>query len=80
MKGAKHVRPIRQRDPSPDIYGVFSLPKAPTVPQHWNIAPSQTVPVIKTTTEGIRKLAMARWGLIPHWAKDPAIGHRLINA
>ena len=27
-----------------------------------------------------RCLAMPRWGLIPAWARDPAIGHRLINA
>ena len=29
---------------------------------------------------GGRELAMARWGLIPHWAKDASIGSRLINA
>jgi putative SOS response-associated peptidase YedK len=23
---------------------------------------------------------MARWGLVPFWADDPAIGHRLVNA
>ncbi len=23
---------------------------------------------------------MERWGLVPHWAKDPSIGNRLINA
>ena len=23
---------------------------------------------------------MVRWGLIPAWAKEPAIGHKLINA
>ena len=23
---------------------------------------------------------MLRWGLIPVWAKDPNIGHKLINA
>ncbi len=23
---------------------------------------------------------MFRWGLVPHWAKDPRIGNRLINA
>lgn len=27
-----------------------------------------------------RQLALLRWGLIPSWAKDPAIGARLINA
>ena len=26
-----------------------------------------------------RLLRPARWGLVPHWAKDPSIGHRLIN-
>ena len=32
--------------------------------------------------EGVAKrhLALLRWGLIPSWAKDPAIGARLINA
>jgi putative SOS response-associated peptidase YedK len=27
-----------------------------------------------------RELATVRWGLIPAWAKDPAIGNRMINA
>ena len=27
-----------------------------------------------------RSLAMLRWGLVPAWARDPAIGNRLINA
>lgn len=27
-----------------------------------------------------RQLAMLRWGLIPSWADEPAIGNRLINA
>ena len=26
------------------------------------------------------ELATVRWGLIPAWAKDPAIGNRMINA
>ncbi|MFH7326600.1 SOS response-associated peptidase, partial [Desulfurivibrio sp. C05AmB] len=37
-------------------------------------------PVIKSADGEARHLTMARWGLIPHWAKDPAIGNRLINA
>ena len=31
----------------------------------YNIAPSQSVPIIKEN-----KLSQASWGLIPHWAKD----------
>src|SRR3954452_25313721 len=27
-----------------------------------------------------RQLRVLRWGLVPFWAKDPAIGNRLINA
>ena len=45
----------------------------------YNVAPSQDVAVVRATGEG-RTLSMLRWGLIPAWAKDPAIGYRLINA
>ena len=45
----------------------------------YNVAPSQDVAVARAT-EGGRILSMLRWGLIPAWAKDPAVGHRLINA
>ena len=45
----------------------------------YNVAPSQDVAVVRANDHG-RTLAMLRWGLIPAWAKDSAIGHRLINA
>ena len=45
----------------------------------YNVAPSQDVAVVLAAGEG-RTLAMLRWGLIPAWAKDQAIGHKLINA
>ena len=45
----------------------------------YNVAPSQDVAVARAAPDG-RTLAMLRWGLIPSWAKDPAIGHKLINA
>ncbi|MBN2469603.1 MAG: SOS response-associated peptidase [Anaerolineae bacterium] len=44
----------------------------------YNIAPTQ--PVLALTNEGTRDAALLRWGLIPSWAKDPAIGSRMINA
>ena len=28
----------------------------------------------------VRQLRTVRWGLVPSWAKDPAIGSRMINA
>ena len=44
----------------------------------YNIAPSQPVAVIPN--DGKDKLDFFIWGLIPSWAKDPAIGNRMINA
>lgn len=44
----------------------------------YNIAPTQTVIVVGD--DGQRYLTQMRWGLIPSWAKDPAIGNRMINA
>jgi putative SOS response-associated peptidase YedK len=44
----------------------------------FNIAPSQPVAVIPNTGDNV--LSMYKWGLIPSWTKDPAIGDRMINA
>lgn len=44
----------------------------------YNIAPSQNAPVI--IDDHGRQLEFFRWGLIPSWAKDPAIGYKMINA
>lgn len=45
----------------------------------FNVAPTQLAPVV-VDTSGERVLTLARFGLVPHWAEDPAIGARLINA
>jgi len=45
----------------------------------YNIAPMQDVVVVRAV-DGRRTLCVLRWGLIPFWAKDPAIASRLINA
>lgn len=57
----------------------FHLLWVPEIPPHYNIAPSQMVPVVRETDAG-RQLAFLKWGLIPHWARDTHIGARLINA
>ncbi|MGH3915605.1 MAG: SOS response-associated peptidase [Pseudonocardiaceae bacterium] len=28
----------------------------------------------------VRSIRVMRWGLVPHWAKDPGVGSRMINA
>jgi putative SOS response-associated peptidase YedK len=45
----------------------------------YNIAPTQRSPVVRVGAGG-RELTPLRWGFIPSWAKDPAIGARMINA
>ncbi len=44
----------------------------------YNVAPTQDIASI--LNEAPDTLTTARWGLVPHWAKDPAIGNRMINA
>jgi putative SOS response-associated peptidase YedK len=51
-----------------------------TLPLGFNIAPTQTVVAVRADKEGQRELCRLRWGLVPHWADDPQIGSRLINA
>lgn len=47
----------------------------------YNIAPTQPVPVIRQNPkEPIRELSLARWGLIPLWAKDSSVAATMINA
>ena len=45
----------------------------------YNIAPTQDVPIIVREEQGNLVKSM-KWGLVPHWAKDPKIGNSLINA
>ena len=44
----------------------------------YNIAPTQEV--ISILSNGASHLEALRWGLIPSWAKDEAIGNKMINA
>jgi putative SOS response-associated peptidase YedK len=57
----------------------FDADDAPQLPPRFNIAPAQPVATVAVVT-GDRRCRLMRWGLIPPWAKDPAVGSRLINA
>ena len=57
-------------------FGARSMPSARTA--RYNIAPTQPVWALVHTEE--LQLVALRWGLIPSWAKDKAIGNRMINA
>lgn len=55
-----------------------ALPFGDSLRSRLNAAPSQNLPTL--LNEGDRVITMLRWGLIPRWADDPAIGSRMINA
>lgn len=47
----------------------------------YNIAPSQKVLTLRLSPEnGEKELTELKWGFVPFWADDPAIGNRMINA
>ncbi|MBL0141594.1 MAG: SOS response-associated peptidase [Betaproteobacteria bacterium] len=58
----------------------FNVPVHDRIRKRFNIAPTQEAPVVRMTDAGVRGVAMLRWGLVPSWARDPAIGNRMINA
>lgn len=59
-----------------DAYNDYTFP--PQFAPRFNIAPSQ--PVLAIPNDGKNNADFFTWGLIPSWAKDSAIGNRLINA
>jgi putative SOS response-associated peptidase YedK len=57
------------------------------VPPSWNVAPTRPVRAVlerppreEPDAAAVRQLRTLRWGLVPSWAKDAAIGNRMINA
>jgi len=47
--------------------------------ERFNLAPTQKALIVREREEE-REALMARWGLLPHWAKDERISYKLINA
>lgn len=70
------TQPLRKVLP---LFGVEPQEAPADASPRYNIAPTQSVPVVRAS-EAERHFAELRWGLIPLWAKDRAIGNRLINA
>jgi putative SOS response-associated peptidase YedK len=65
---------------------LFMFEQRPNLMPRYNIAPTQDVPIVRLTRDGPtgdgtgRELIAVRWGLVPFWADDLAIGNRMINA
>ncbi len=68
------------RTPAYKLAEAFGVEVRANLAARYNIAPSQDVAVLRTGPDNQRELAILRWGLVPGWAKDPAMGNRMINA
>jgi putative SOS response-associated peptidase YedK len=44
------------------------------------VTPMRFATVIRRNAAGARETARMRWGLVPHWEKDPSIGTKFIHA
>ncbi|MFC1694085.1 SOS response-associated peptidase [Candidatus Latescibacterota bacterium] len=67
--------------PAKSLAEHFQLETFPEFSPRYNIAPAQLVAtIVKNKKSNKRVMKIYRWGLIPPWSKDPAIGSRLINA
>jgi putative SOS response-associated peptidase YedK len=65
--------------PHEAIVRLFGVASAPEIEPRWNIAPTRFVATVREAG-GTREVAMLYWGLVPSWAKEKAIGARMINA
>lgn len=64
-----------------DLFGADVARLDPPLTPRWNVAPTQLAPVLLPDQAGTLVAIHARWGLIPHWAKDPAsFRATLVNA
>jgi putative SOS response-associated peptidase YedK len=58
----------------------FALAETPELAPRYNLTPGQDVAAVRLDRSGARRVHALRWGLVPFWAKDAAIGRRLVNA
>lgn len=52
-----------------DLSSLFELDSFAVAPRY-NVAPTQTVPIVRVGEGGRRERVDARWGLVPGWVKD----------
>lgn len=66
--------------PPAELINQFGLDRCAEFSARYNISPGTDIPVIRHSPDGRRVLHLLRWGLVPHWAKDPSVGAKLNNA
>lgn len=66
-----------------EILGVKDSENAGSIPPRYNISPGTDICIVRakeSEEKNEREIALARWGLVPFWAKDSNFGARTINA
>lgn len=56
----------------------LALDEAPELQPRFNLAPMQPAPIV--TAAAPKRLSIARWGLLPSWAKDEKVANDFVNA
>ena len=63
------------------VQQMFNFDQMTNLGPNYNVAPTHEMPIVRRKKDSAdRELAIARWGLIPHWAKDTKIAYSTINA
>lgn len=65
--------------PAAALRALFRYREQPDFPPRYNVAPTQPIPIVRIV-DGKREFALARWGFVPDWAKDPRTFSLIINA
>jgi putative SOS response-associated peptidase YedK len=60
----------------PDEFEITDL----RLPPRFNVAPTQSAPIVRMDAQSGREPALLRWGLVPHWSRETAPNPRTINA
>jgi putative SOS response-associated peptidase YedK len=63
------------------IKAKFAVPSIPEFTPNVDVRPTELNPIVRLNkARDARECALARWGLVPSWAKDLTFGTRTINA
>ena len=59
----------------------FNVEQLPIIEPSPDVRPTEMRPIVRLSRHGDgRECVLARWGLVPHWAKDIKFGVRCFNA
>lgn len=50
------------------------------VAPRYNIAPTSEIPVVRQSAPDLYRLDRMRWGLVPHWSREPSVKFSTFNA